>query len=319
MILCICGGVGGAKLALGLYRSLPADTLKVAVNTGDDFVHLGLDIWPDFDTVLYTLSGLADTERGWGRADESWNALGAVAELKGPDWFQLGDRDLAVHLLRADALRRGNSHLDIARNLVRRAGVKADIFPATSPVSTLLETDEGVLAFQDYFVGRRSEPSVEGVIHEGAEDAAASPALLEALGDPALESIVIAPSNPLLSLGPIFSVPAVREALKAAPVPIVGVSPIIGGSAIKGPAAKMMAELGLDVSPVGVAALLRGIIDGLVIDHADAHLADAVRATGIDCLVTETVMVQEADKVRLAVEVVHWSTSSVAKVSPEFS
>lgn len=306
MILSLCGGVGGAKLALGLYRALPPDTLKVAVNTGDDFTHLGLEIWPDFDTVLYTLAGLADLDRGWGRSEESWTTLNALVDLGAPDWFQLGDKDLAVHLVRADALRRGESRLAIARDLARRAGVAADIFPATDPVATMLETEDGVLPFQDYFVRRRCAPAVRAVSHSGAETASPSRAFLDALHAPALRGIVIAPSNPLLSLGPTLAVPEAREALKAAPRPVIAVSPIVAGAALKGPAAKIMNELGIEVSPLGVARLLGDVIDCLVIDAADAELAGAVRATGIDCLVTETVMTDEADKVRLAKTVIDW-------------
>jgi LPPG:FO 2-phospho-L-lactate transferase len=302
-VLCVTGGVGGAKMALGLYRTLPPDTLVAAINTGDDFTHIGLEIWPDFDTTLYTLSGLTDPVRGWGRIDESWEFLGALDALGAETWFQLGDRDLATHVVRTDALRQGASPGQIAARLATALGIRAHLVPASAtPIRTIIETEGGDLAFQDYFVRQRAAPSVTGLRYEGAAAANASVGVLDALGAPDLRGVVIAPSNPLLSIAPILAISGLRERLAAVPAPVVAITPIIGGAAVKGPTARNMAELGLEVSPIAVARLYRDLLDGFVLDETDAHLAPEIRALGMACHVTKTLMQSEDDKITLARE-----------------
>lgn len=316
-VVCLTGGVGGAKLALGLHQILPAEALTLGINTGDDFRHLGLEIWPDFDTTLYTLSGLADPLRGWGRAGETWGFLDALRGFGGPDWFQLGDRDLAVHVLRTEALARGRRPAEVADQLTQARGLAARLLPVTEdPVRTTVDTDEGALAFQDYFVRRRAEPAVTGVRFQGAEGAAATPALLQALAAPDLRGVVIAPSNPLLSIGPILAVEPLRRALAACRAPVVAVTPIVGGAAIKGPTAKIMRELGLEVSPVTVAQMYKGLIDGYVLDVQDAGLERQIRALGLACHVAQTVMSTDLEKSALAHEVLSFLSQRPAGRSP---
>ena len=270
-VVALCGGVGGAKLALGLYRVLPADTLTLIGNTGDDFTHLGLAISPDLDTVCYTLSGLADRQRGWGRGDESWDFMAALRGLGGPDWFNLGDRDLALHVLRTEALARGESLTAITARIVAAMGINVRLLPMTDdPVRTLIGTPDGWLAFQEYFVRERCAPRVTGVRYDGAEDACANPAALAALADPATEAIVICPSNPVLSIDPVLAVPGMTEALRAATAPVLAISPLIAGAAVKGPTAEIMREMGLGANAASVCAHYGDILDGFVLDAADA-------------------------------------------------
>jgi LPPG:FO 2-phospho-L-lactate transferase len=269
-ILLLCGGVGGAKLALGLNRGPEARGLGIVVNTGDDFAHLGLHVSPDVDTVLYTLADLADAERGWGRADETWRFMETVRSLGGEDWFQLGDTDLALNVLRTAALASGQTLSAFVENIAARLGIAARVWPMSdAPVRTIVETSDGVLPFQDYFVRRRCEPAVRRIRFDGAERAAPLPAIMAAFADPALECIVIAPSNPYLSIDPILATPAMRDALMNRRVPCVAVSPIVAGRAIKGPTAKLMAELGLPVTADAVARHYGGLIDGMVIDESE--------------------------------------------------
>ncbi|HYE00920.1 MAG TPA: 2-phospho-L-lactate transferase CofD family protein, partial [Alphaproteobacteria bacterium] len=234
-VLALCGGVGGAKLAFGLAAELSAEDLTVAVNTGDDFEHLGLTVCPDIDTVLYTLSGLSDRERGWGLAGETWNFMAATRRLGGEDWFQLGDQDLATHVERSHRLAAGESLSAVTARLARALGLTAAIAPMSDqPVRTVVETDQGELAFQHYFVRERCAPAARGVRFEGADRARPSPALEAALARPDLAAMVVCPSNPYLSVDPILAVPGVREALKRRSAPVVAVSPIIAGQALKG-------------------------------------------------------------------------------------
>lgn len=294
-ILALSGGVGGAKLAFGLDRVLPAGALSVIVNTGDDFEHLGLPVSPDIDTLSYTLAALNDTERGWGRANESWAFMETLRELGGDDWFLLGDRDLALHVFRGAALRAGQSLTEFTAALAARLGIASHILPMSDqPAPTLVETPQGVLEFQRYFVQHRCEPVVTGLRYGGAEPSAA---VMAALTDPDLSGIVICPSNPWLSIDPILALPGMREAIRAAGVPVIAVSPLVGGQAIKGPTAKIMAELGLPVANSTIAAHYSGLIDGLMIDRSDS--ADATDL-GLPVAVEETLMDSDARKSALA-------------------
>jgi LPPG:FO 2-phospho-L-lactate transferase len=300
-VLALCGGVGGAKLALGLYRLL-GENLTVVVNTGDDFEHLGLYISPDLDTVLYTLAGLADRQRGWGRAEETWHFMDALRALGGEAWFALGDRDLALHVQRTEWLKAGKSLSDFAAHTARQFGITAHILAMSdNPVRTLVETDEGTLPFQHYFVRRRCEPVVRAIRFAGAPDATPTPGLVDLIAGDAFAAAVICPSNPYLSVDPILAVSGIAAALARARTPIIAVSPIIGGQAVKGPTAKIMAELGIAITNQSIASHYRGLIDGLVIDEAD--LADRERID-VPALVTRTMMRDLADRERLAGEVI---------------
>lgn len=298
-VVALSGGIGGAKLALGLYLTLPADSLTVICNTGDDFEHLGLSISPDLDTVLYTLAGIANPATGWGRADETWSFMAALAELGGETWFQLGDRDLATHVERTRRLAAGEPLSLIIDDFRRRLGVRARLLPmADQPVRTVVRCAEGPLPFQRYFVERRCAPTVTGFVFDGAE--AARPPDSAALAARELEAVVICPSNPFISIDPILAVPGMRAALMACPAPVVAVSPIIGGRAVKGPTAKMMTELGIPTTSRSIAAHYHDLLDGFVLDQADAAEADAIP---LPCLVTSTLMTTDDDKRRLADEV----------------
>ena len=297
-IIALAGGVGGAKLALGLARTLPADRLTVAVNTADDFEHWGLYICPDLDTVTYTLAGVANPETGWGLKDETWNVLEAMAKVGGETWFRLGDKDLAKHLERTRRLKAGESLSSIMIDLARRLETGTRIVPMSDqPVRTLVTTPDGELAFQDWFVRLRCEPVVRSVRFAGVERAMPHPALAD-LG--AAAGVIVCPSNPFVSVAPILALPGVRDALKGARCPRVAVTPIVGGQAIKGPAAKMLAELGHDVSALGVARFYRGLIDGFVLDAQDAGLAPQIEALGMRVRVADTMMRDDGDKKRLA-------------------
>jgi LPPG:FO 2-phospho-L-lactate transferase len=313
-VLALCGGVGGAKLALGLYKTLAPDELIVAVNTGDDFEHLGLHISPDLDTVLYTLGGFADLERGWGRADESWRFMEALRGLGGEDWFQLGDRDLAMHVERTCFLRSGRTLTAFAARAARAFGIAATILPMTDDrVSTIVETGEGALEFQRYFVERRCAPAVRALRFDGADRARPAAGLLAALARSDLRAIVICPSNPYLSIDPILALAGVRAAIANAAAPVIAVSPIIGGQAVKGPTVKIMEELGIPASSPAIAAHYRGIIHGLVIDQADrAELA----ALDIPALATATMMRDVADRMRLAEDVMRFAAQAAAVTMP---
>jgi LPPG:FO 2-phospho-L-lactate transferase len=298
VIIALSGGVGGAKLALGLSRILPPQDLLVVVNTGDDFEHWGLAISPDIDTVVYTLAGLANREVGWGRADETWSCMETLAAIGGETWFKLGDRDLAVHIERTRRLRLGESLSAITADLCARLGVGPRVLPMSDdPVRTRLLTDTGWLDFQEYFVRNRCEPVVRELRFHGADTARAHPDFMAALADPKLEAVVICPSNPFISVEPILAVPGVRAALAHCAAPVIAVSPIIAGRAVKGPTAKMMTELGLDPTAGTVAQRYSDLLDGYVIDHAD--MAEVV---SIDARVTlaQTLMTTIEDREALA-------------------
>jgi LPPG:FO 2-phospho-L-lactate transferase len=299
-IITLSGGVGGAKLVLGLSHVVNGDDLVVACNTGDDFDHLSLRICPDIDSVLYALSGLSDQIRGWGRKDETWTFMSAIKDLQGPDWFNLGDRDLATHVLRTDLLRQGKSLGEVTANLAQRLGISATILPMSDDtVATIVQTKIGDLAFQHYFVREQCGPKVTGFTFDNIDRAQPQPRLLEALRT-GPKAIVIAPSNPYVSVDPILGLPGLRKAMMNAEAPILAVSPIVGGQAIKGPAAKMMTELGKDVSVLGIAAHYQGLIDGLIIDKVDAELAPQIKAMGIEPHVTQTVMKDLEGRIELA-------------------
>ncbi len=302
-VLALSGGIGGAKLALGLAQVLAADELVIAANPGDDFEHLGLAICPDLDTLTYTLSGLSDTERGWGRQGESWNFMAALGELGGETWFNLGDRDLALHAERTRRLRAGETLSEVTAALCSRLGIGPRIVPATDqPVRTVVETPDGPLPFQHYFVRLRCEPIVTGFRFEGAEAARPSPALAQALADPHLRAVVICPSNPFISIDPILAIPGVTKALRQVAAPVVAVSPVVGGAAVKGPTAKMLSELGFEVSATTVARHYaeRFRLDGYVLDDADAALASAIEAEGPATVVTPTLMTDLETKIAVA-------------------
>ena len=300
-VVALSGGIGGAKLALGLYRALPPDRLMVVCNTGDDFEHLGLSISPDLDTVMYTLAGVANTDAGWGRASETWSFMRALEQLGGETWFRLGDADLATHVERTRRLAAGESLSAISDDFRRRLGVGARLIPmCDEPVRTLVRTEDGILPFQRYFVEQRCAPKVRGFEFAGAADARAPAALRGALERHGLEAVVICPSNPFISVDPILAVPGMRAALGACRAPVVAVSPIIGGRAVKGPTAKMMAELGMPTSARAVAEHYGGLVDGFVLDAAGADDAASIE---VPCLATRTLMANEDDKRALAAEV----------------
>ncbi len=306
-VVALCGGVGGAKLALGLETIIDAGQLTIAVNTGDDFELLGLRISPDLDTVLYTLAGLSDQTRGWGRANETWNFMAALKEFGGESWFSLGDRDLALHVERTRRLHAGETLTGIMRDMARRIGIRTELLPMTDEsVRTIVHTAEGDLPFQHYFVKHGCAPAVTGISFAGADDATASPVLLRALADPELTAVVICPSNPFLSIDPILAVPGVRAALQRTAARVIVVSPIVGGQAVKGPTAKIMKELGLSVTSDTIAAHYAGLIDGIVIDSSDA--ADAA-ALDIPVHVTQTLMRSAEDKRSLARAVLAFASS----------
>ena len=297
-ILALAGGVGGAKLALGLAGVVPAAELTVAVNTADDFEHLGFSISPDLDTVMYTLAGVANPETGWGRQGESWTVMEALGRLGGETWFRLGDKDLATHIERTRRLRGGETLSAITRDLAQRLGVGPALVPMSDdPVRTMVATDQGELAFQDWFVRLQCRPAVQSVRFAGVESARPSPLLLDRVG---LRCVIVCPSNPFVSVAPILALQGVRAALETTKVPRIAVTPIVGGQAIKGPAAKMLAELGHDVSALGVARYYRGLIDGFMLDKEDAALATEIEALGMRVRVADTMMRNDEDKRRLA-------------------
>lgn len=300
MIVALAGGVGGAKLADGLAAVLGGD-LTVVVNTADDFEHFGLAVSPDLDTVMYTLAGIANAETGWGLAGETWSFLDQATRLGGPAWFRIGDRDLATHVLRSERLRRGEQLTSITADLCRRLGIKAHILPMSdAPVRTVVHTSEGALPFQEYFVARRCEVAVTGFTFDGIERARPTAEVRAALQHPALAAIVICPSNPFVSIDPILAVPGLRDLLRARNVPVVVVSPIIGGAAVKGPAAKMMRELGRAVSAAAIAAYYRGFAHGVVIDEADASLASQIEAMQMKVRIVPALMRTSGDRRDLA-------------------
>jgi LPPG:FO 2-phospho-L-lactate transferase len=313
MMLALAGGVGGAKLAAGLAACVPPDELLVVVNTADDFLHFGLHIAPDVDTVMYWLAGCNDPAQGWGIANDTWNCMSALEALGGPTWFRLGDRDLATHLERTRRLKEGQSLSEITRDFCVRLNIAHHVAPMTDhPVRTLVHTADGPLAFQDYFVRLRCAPRFTGVEFRGAEDASPSPAFDAALSRPDLAAIIICPSNPLLSIAPILALAGVRNRIATSTVPVVAVSPIVAGAAIKGPAAKILLELGRQASAVEVARLYGDLIDGIVIDDQDAGLVAEIEALGMRACTAKTVMKSRADQANLAQVAMDFAASIAA-------
>jgi LPPG:FO 2-phospho-L-lactate transferase len=297
-VLALSGGVGGAKLVLGLDRILPRGSLGIVVNTADDFEPFGLHVSPDLDTTLYTLAGLNDSDRGWGRRDETWSFMSAIGELGGETWFQLGDRDLAVNVERTRRLRAGDPLSAIMASFATRLGIGSLLMPMTDDsVRTQVETDEGWLDFQSYFVRRQCKPICRSVVYKGSATARPNEQVLEALRNPALEAVVVCPSNPLLSIDPILAVAGYREALIRCSAPVIAVSPVIGGKAVKGPTTKMIAELGHEESAIWVCRHYADIIDMFVIDVVDRELAEACPVPPV---VLPTLMRTQADKETLA-------------------
>lgn len=300
-ILALSGGVGGAKLASGLARVLDPADLTVVVNTADDFEHLGLTICPDIDSVVYALAGLNDTVRGWGVADETWQAMAMLGRLGEAGWFNLGDRDLAMHIARSWRLRAGESLSDVTARLTAALGISHAVVPMSDdPVRTRVVTDAGELDFQRYFVAEQCRPVAREIRFDGAGKAALSLGFRAAMDRSDLAAVVICPSNPFLSVDPILSLPGVRDWLKARCVPIIAISPLVGGKALKGPLAKLLGELGLGTDNVAIARHYAGIVNHLIIDVCDAADADGLRATGISVTVTPTVMRDASDRENLA-------------------
>ncbi|MFG0754697.1 2-phospho-L-lactate transferase [Pseudomonas sp. TYF_14] len=295
------GGVGGAKLALGLARVVPPDELLIVCNTGDDFDHLGLRICPDLDTVTYTLAGRADKVQGWGTEGETWSCLESLTALGGPSWFRLGDKDLATHLYRTHRLREGAGLGEVTAELCHAYGVEARVVPVSDDlIGTKVVTSDGELPFQDYFVRRHCAPRVFGFRFAGAETASIHPELAAALASPTLQATIICPSNPFLSIGPMLAIPGLKASLSATGKPVIAVSPIIGNQAVKGPTAKIMAELGMPITSLAIARHFHGTIDALVVDEVDRDLLSPISDLGMACEVTATLMKDDDDKVQLA-------------------
>ncbi len=317
--LLLSGGVGGAKFALGLDRVLPRGSLTVIANTGDDFTHLGLAISPDLDTLMYTLAGVVNAESGWGYRGETWAFMEALDGLGAETWFRLGDRDLATHVERSRRLAAGEALSQVTRALCERFRIGSRIVPMSeSRVETRVVTASGELPFQHYFVRERSQPAVTAFRYAGADDGVPPAAALQAFSDPRLKGILIAPSNPWLSIEPILAVPTLRTALQHARVPVVAVSPIVGGAAIKGPTAKIMGELGMPIDQASIARHYRGIADGLILDHRDAGEIAAVEALGLTTATTGSVMRTLDDRMALARFAIEFTgrLSTVSKPTP---
>jgi LPPG:FO 2-phospho-L-lactate transferase len=302
----LSGGVGGAKLVLGLYELLVKEQgqpgqLDIVANTGDDFEHLGLPICPDIDTLMYTLAGTVNPATGWGLADESWHFMDALEQLGGAIWFRLGDRDLATHARRRELLDAGQTLSAATATLLQESGVHAQLHPMSdTPIRTKIKTSSETYDFQDYFVRLKAEPKVSELLYTGCEQASASPGALAALQANDLNAIIITPSNPWLSIDPILSLSDIKSTIINSKVPVVGISPIVGGQAIKGPTAKLMQELGMDVSAYSIAQHYKGILDGLIIDQTDADQQAAIEKLGLQVGISNTVMKTLDDKKALA-------------------
>lgn len=304
-ITALAGGVGGAKLAHGLAQVLSPEELTIIVNTGDDFEHLGLTICPDLDTVCYTLANLANPETGWGRKDETWNTIANIEKLGGPSWFRLGDSDFATHIERTRRLQAGESLTQITQDFCKAWGIKHKVLPMSdSPVRTMVDTDEGELAFQEYFVHRRCEPRVTGFRFDNVHEAEPTVGMKEAIES--ADAIVICPSNPWVSIDPIIKTLTPALSLEGRGRMVIAVSPIIGGKAIKGPAAKMFSELGIEPSALAVAKHYRNILDGFVLDDVDSDLEDEIKKLNMKTWKTNTLMNNVSDRTRLANDVLHF-------------
>ena len=299
-IVALAGGVGGAKLVDGLAQALSPENLAVIVNTGDDFEHLGLLISPDLDTICYTLAGLANPETGWGRDADTFKALENIRKLGGPDWFNIGDQDLGNHLERTRRRRSGQSLSGVTNDFCMAWGIKQTVLPMSNElVQTMVDTEEfGELAFQEYFVHRKCEPKVKGFRFAGSENAHPAPGVLDAIRS--ADAVIFCPSNPWVSIDPILAVPGIRQAIVQ--LPIIAVSPIIGGVAIKGPAAKMFRELGIEPSALSVAIHYRDLLNSFILDNVDSEL---IKESPIPAYATNTLMRSREDRRRLAEDVLH--------------
>lgn len=303
-VLALSGGVGGAKLAAGLAAALPPERLTIAVNTGDDFEHLGLTICPDIDSVVYAMAGINDRQRGWGMIDESWCMMAQLRALGEADWFNLGDRDLAMHIARSWRLRVGESLSEVTARLAGELGIAHRVAPMSdAPVRTQVETEAGWLDFQHYFVREQCRPVVKAIRFGGTPGAAPSPVLAEALARPDLAAVVFCPSNPFLSVDPILALDGMRDLLASLTVPRIAVSPLIGGKALKGPLSKLLSELGLAGSNRAIAEHYGPLVSHLVIDRADGEEAEALHRHDLQVTVTETLMKCSEDQARLARDV----------------
>lgn len=299
--LALSGGVGGAKLALGLSQLLQ-QRLAIVANTGDDFLHLGLKICPDLDTVMYTLAGISNPKLGWGLENESWNCMSGLKRYQQATWFQLGDQDLATHIVRTDLLNQGLSLSEVTAQLCANLNIQSRIIPMSDdPVATQVKLSDGsYLAFQNYFVEQQCQPQVCGFKFDGINQANVSPAFHACLDQPQLSAIIICPSNPFVSVDPILSLAGVSQSLRDHPAPVIAVSPIVGGMAIKGPTAKMMAELNMPQSALAIAQHYGDLLDGFIIDQQDKALQEDIEALGIEVLTTNTLMKDLNDKIDLA-------------------
>jgi len=300
-VVAFTGGVGGAKLVLGLSRILDHTQLTAIVNTGDDFEHLGLPISPDLDTLMYTLAGEVNPETGWGRRDETWNFMSALGQLGADTWFRIGDRDLATHVMRARLLADEQTLTEVTQVLCARFGIRTRILPMTdTQVRTRVVTDRGRLDFQHYFVRDQAAPVVSKLEYDGADRAGPSPVVLSALRDPELAAIVIAPSNPYLSIDPMLAIPGLRAAVRAAAAPVIAVSPIVGGRALKGPTAKIMGELGIEPSATAVSRHYADLLDGFIVDEQDRKMVQGAEKPRMPVRICDTIMTTLDDKIRLA-------------------
>ncbi len=317
--IAISGGVGGAKLALGLSHVLAPEQLTVVANTGDDFEHLGFRISPDLDTVMYTLADVSNKELGWGQVGESWNFLDSLASLGGETWFQLGDKDLATHVVRTQLLATGKTLSEVTAYLCEQLNIRHPLLPMTDDrVATIVNTLAGEkLAFQHYFVRDRCKPEVTGFDFDGLNSARPAPGFLSALRDPGLAAIIVCPSNPFVSVDPVLKIPGILDEIEASKAPLIAVSPIVGGQAIKGPAAKMMKELGMPQSALAVARYYAqryaGKMQGFVLDEQDKVLTQEVEALGYATIVTNTVMVTLQDRIELARTVLEFANEITSR------
>lgn len=305
-VLAVTGGVGGAKLAVGLAHLLKPDQLMFLVNTGDDFRHLGLHISPDLDTLTYSLAGYACPKRGWGRRDETWSFLQTLADLGGPAWFQLGDKDLALHVYRTQFLSDGGSLTEVSKEIAGALGVKHSVLPCSDdPIATVVDTEVGKLSFQHYFVKHQCRPRVMGITYDGANRARLNLSLDLAT----ISMVVICPSNPYLSVDPILAIPDFRKFLQSPNVPVLAVSPIVQGRALKGPTTKIMTELGHTVNNKTIARHYKEILTGLIVDEGDVEDCETIRGLGIECTARNTVMHTIDDRVRLARETLEFGNA----------
>jgi LPPG:FO 2-phospho-L-lactate transferase len=310
MIVVLAGGVGAARFLEGVVQVVAPEDVTAIVNTGDDTTMHGLRICPDLDIVTCTLAGVIDHAQGWGIANDTTECMTWLGKLGGPTWFKLGDRDLAMHIRRTELLRTGHTLSEVAEQFRQALGVAVRLLPMSNqPVETYIKTPDGTIHFEEYFVRHRAQDEVVGVHFEGATESEPAPGVLEAIRD--AQAVLIAPSNPIVSVGTILAVPGIRAALELTHAPVVAVSPIVGGAAIKGPAGPLLRASGYEVSALGVAHCYRGIIDALVIDHADAHLAKAIRSLGMDVIITDTIMRGLPEKRALAQAAIEAAANTV--------